>query len=62
MLFRSVQVNSKLRGKILLPPSSTREQIESLVSSHPDFAGWTGGKKVQKVIVVPGRIVNLICP
>ncbi|NDC80462.1 MAG: leucine--tRNA ligase [Verrucomicrobia bacterium] len=57
-----VQVNSKLRGKILLPPNSTREQIESLVSAHPDFSAWTGGKKVQKVIIVPGRIVNLICP
>lgn len=57
-----VQVNSKLRGKLLLPPSSTKEQIEKLVTTHADLAAWTGGKKVQKIIVVPGRIVNLICP
>ncbi|NCW27847.1 MAG: leucine--tRNA ligase, partial [Verrucomicrobia bacterium] len=57
-----VQVNSKLRGKLLLPPSSTKEQIETLVTTHADLAAWTGGKKVQKIIVVPGRIVNLICP
>jgi len=57
-----VQVNSKLRGKILLPPASTKEQIEALVNTHADLPGWTGGKKIQKIIVVPGRIVNLICP
>ena len=57
-----VQVNSKLRGKLLLPPSSTKEQIETLVTTHADLAAWTGGKRVQKIIVVPGRIVNLICP
>ena len=57
-----VQVNSKLRGKILLPPTSTKEQIESLINGHADLPVWTSGKKIQKIIVVPGRIVNLICP
>jgi leucyl-tRNA synthetase len=57
-----VQVNSKLRGKILLPPTSTKEQIETLVKGHADLATWTSGKEIQKIIVVPGRIVNLICP
>lgn len=56
-----VQVNSKLRGKLLLSPNSTKEQIEALVTGHADLAAWTGGKKVQKIIIVPGRIVNLIC-
>ena len=59
MLFRS-QVNSKLRGRITVPSQATREEIETLVRAHPDFAGWCGGKTVQKMIVVPGRIVNLI--
>ena len=57
-----VQVNSRLRGKLLLSPSSTKEQIEMLVTTHADLAAWTGDKKVQKIIIVPGRIVNLICP
>jgi leucyl-tRNA synthetase len=57
-----VQVNSKLRGKLLLPPASTKEQIEALVTAHTELSIWTGGKKVQKIIIVPGRIVNLICP
>lgn len=56
-----VQVNSKLRGKLLLSPNSTKEQIEALVTGHADLSAWTGGKKVQKIIIVPGRIVNLIC-
>jgi len=57
-----VQVNSRLRGKLLLSPSSTKEQIEMLVTTHADLAAWTGDKQVQKIIIVPGRIVNLICP
>jgi len=56
-----VQVNSKLRGKLLVAPAATKEQIEKLITGHTDLAAWTGGKKVQKIIVVPGRIVNLIC-
>jgi len=56
----AVQVNSKLRGRITVPSKGSREEIEALVRAHPDFAGWCGGKPVQKTIVVPGRIVNLI--
>jgi len=56
----AVQVNSKLRGRITAPSKASREEIEALVRAHPDFAGWCGGKAVQKTIVVPGRIVNLI--
>jgi leucyl-tRNA synthetase len=56
----AVQVNSKLRGRITLPSKATREEIERTVRDHPEFPGWTGGQPVQKTIVVPGRIVNLI--
>ena len=56
----AVQVNSKLRGRITVPSQATREEIETLVRANSDFAGWCGGKTVQKMIVVPGRIVNLI--
>ncbi len=56
----AVQVNSKLRGRLTLPSQSTREEVERLVRVHPDFASWTGGKPVQKMILVPHRLVNLI--
>ena len=56
----AVQVNSKLKGRITLPSKASREEIEKMVQEHPELNGWTGGKTVQKTIVVPGRIVNLI--
>lgn len=56
----AVQVNSKLRGRITAPTKAAKELVEALVRQHPDFEGWCGGKTVQKIIVVPGRIVNLI--
>jgi len=57
-----VQVNSRLKGKIQIHPQATREEIESMIRGHSDLEVWTGGKSIQKIIVVPGRIVNLICP
>jgi len=57
-----VQVNSRLKGKIHSHPQATREEIESMIRGHSDLEAWTGGKSIQKIIVVPGRIVNLICP
>jgi leucyl-tRNA synthetase len=56
----AIQVNSKLKGRITLPSKATKEEVEKLVREHPEFGGWTGGQTVQKTIVVPGRIVNLI--
>jgi leucyl-tRNA synthetase len=56
----AVQVNSKLKGRITLPSKATKEEVEKLVREHPEFRGWTGGQPIQKTIVVPGRIVNLI--
>ena len=57
-----VQVNSRVKGKIQVSPRATQEEIEALVRTHPDLSQWTAGKKIQKLIIVPGRIVNCICP
>ena len=56
-----VQVNSKVKGKIHISPAATREEIEKMVLAHVDLPTWIEAKQIQKVIVVPGRIVNLIC-
>jgi len=56
-----VQVNSKVKGKIHISPTATREEIEKVVRAHADLQTWTDAKQIQKIIVVPGRIVNLIC-
>ncbi len=57
-----VQVNSRVKGKIQVSPRATQEEIEALVRTHTDLSQWTAGKKIQKLIIVPGRIVNCICP
>jgi leucyl-tRNA synthetase len=56
-----IQVNSKVRGKIQLSPQASKEEIEVIVRNHHELSAWTGGKKIDKIIVVPGRIVNCIC-
>ena len=56
-----VQVNSRVKGKIQISPQATQEEIESVVRAHLDLPQWTAGKKIRKLIIVPGRIVNCIC-
>ncbi|NBS48997.1 MAG: leucine--tRNA ligase [Verrucomicrobia bacterium] len=56
-----VQVNSKVRGKLKISPRATREEIEAVVRNHAELPLWTGGKKIDKMVIVPGRIVNCIC-
>ena len=56
-----IQVNSKVKGKIQLSPQASKEQIEAIVRNHAELSVWTGGKKIDKIIIVPGRIVNCIC-
>ena len=56
-----VQVNSRVKGRILISPTATQEEIEKKVREHADFQSWIDARKIQKIIIVPGRIVNLIC-
>ncbi len=54
-----VQVNGKVRGKIKVVPSSPKEEIESAALTAEKVQQWLEGKTVRKVIVVPGRLVNI---
>ena len=55
-----LQVNGKVRDKIIVPKDATREAVEALASGSAKIAEWTAGKDIKKVIVVPGRLVNLV--
>jgi leucyl-tRNA synthetase len=55
-----VQVNGKLRGHIQVPANATREQIESAALAHEAVIKFTNGQKPRKVVVVPGRLVNVV--
>jgi leucyl-tRNA synthetase len=55
-----VQVNGKLRGKVLLPAGADGTQIESAARSDDRIRAVLEGKSIRKVIVVPGKLVNFV--
>jgi len=55
-----VQVNGKLRGQIRVSVESDRETIEQAARADANVQRFTVGKVVRKVIIVPGRLVNLV--
>ena len=55
-----VQVNGKLRGKIQVPADADQERIEQLAQNDANVLKFLEGKTVRKIIVVPGRLVNIV--
>jgi leucyl-tRNA synthetase len=55
-----LQVNGKLRGAITVPASADKAAIEAAALASPDFAKFAEGKPAKKVVVVPGRLVNIV--
>jgi len=55
-----VQVNGKLRGSIRVPKAAGRSEIEELARANPNVQRFVAGQDVKKVVVVPGRLVNLV--
>ena len=55
-----VQVNGKLRGHIEVPANASREQIEAAAVRQETVIKFTAGQKVKEVIVVPGKLVNVV--
>ena len=56
----AVQVNGKLRGTIDIAPDATREAAEAAALAAPAVSKFLEGQQVRKVIVVPGKIVNIV--
>ena len=55
-----VQFNGKMRFTLDLPKSATVAEVEAAVRSAAQTAKWTADKTIVKVIVVPGRIINIV--
>ena len=55
-----IQVNGKLRGQIRVPKDASKEAIEALALADASVAKHTDGKLIKKLIVVPGRLVNVV--
>lgn len=56
----AVQVLGKVRGKMIVPAAADPKAVEHLVLNDPKVQDYLGGKPVKKVIVVPGRLVNIV--
>jgi len=55
-----LQVNGKLRGEITVAKSTSREVIEQLALAHEAAQKFMAGQAPKKVVVVPGRLVNIV--
>ena len=56
----AVQVNSKIRAKMMIPEGLSDEEIQATVCAYDEIAQLIEGKSVKKCIIVRGRLVNLI--
>lgn len=57
----AVQVNSKMKGKIMVSKDSDEATIIDAAKNEPKVKEAIEGKTVAKVIVISGRLVNIIC-
>jgi leucyl-tRNA synthetase len=55
-----VQINGKTRGKILVTPNADEEAIKNIVVHDEKLKNHFVGKTIKKVIVVPGKLANLV--
>ena len=55
-----IQVNGKLRGQIEVSASASREEVEASARSNESVLRFTEGLTIRKVIVVPGKLVNIV--
>jgi leucyl-tRNA synthetase len=56
-----VQVNGKLRDRLLVPVSSEEEAIKEIALTSPKVRRHIDGKEVKKTIFVPQKLVNIVC-
>ena len=55
-----VQVNGKLRANLTVPSDATKDAILKAAKAHDHVESFTKGKKINREIYVPGKLVNLV--
>jgi leucyl-tRNA synthetase len=55
-----IQVNGKLRDKITAAADASKEELEAAALASVRVQEFISGKTVRKVVVVPGRLVNIV--
>ncbi len=55
-----IQVNGKVRGRVTVPAEASQADLERIAQSDPRILEWLADKQIVKVIVIPGRLVNIV--
>lgn len=55
-----LQVNGKVRGRLVVPAAATKEELEKIAMEDANVKAHVGDATVRKVICVPGRLVNVV--
>jgi leucyl-tRNA synthetase len=55
-----VQVNGKVRFTVEVPAGASEDDVRARVTGSEEFGRWVDGQTVRRVVVVPGRIVNVV--
>lgn len=55
-----VQINGKVRAKLVIPADASRDQMEEIAKNDDKVQEAIGGKTVRKIIAVPGKLVNIV--
>ena len=56
----AVQINGQVKYRINVPSDADNQQIEKAALNDERAAGYIGGRNIVKVIVVKGRLVNIV--
>lgn len=55
-----LQINGKVKGRLVVPAEATREELEKLALADEHLAAMVDTGKIVKVVCVPGRLVNIV--
>lgn len=55
-----IQINGKLRSRIVVSPDATQEEIQAMALDDEKVKSFTDGKEIMKIVVVPKRLVNIV--
>ena len=55
-----LQVAGKMRGSVRVPAAADKAAIEAAALAHPDAVRFMDGKPARKIVIVPGRLVNIV--
>ena len=55
-----IQVDGKLRDKIKMPADSSEEIVKKAVVKLPKIKKWIEHKKIDKIIYIPGKLINIV--